>query len=604
VSAAPEVTVLDAGGQAMSGVAVHFAVEGDGGSIVFADVTTDAGGHASSGTWTLGTSKGTDRLDATVTGVTGVTFTALAENQSPDVHLQVNSPPYPGQLVGSSVTPAISAWGTYQLASVIAAVQQSDEPLTPGDDGRYTGDPISLAELPKGPIDLVYTATDVMGNVTDLVVGLMLDRAPVVTVDSPGDSWRAAPMLDVHVTCVDDGGVECPLVVAVENNGFGQDVQVASGTGTVDQQVDLTRWDGQSFNLKFTGTDSANQQTIVRRVVYVDQSTHLIQTARVDGPVWDASGSQVLFVDQSGATPELELEDTSSNLTSSLGNVDVTQDRGYVTPMGALFTGAGNVLEWRNGQVETVATANAWYLPNLPFTLRVAGNWAIWSTDSESGGLNALPPPILLPQGPLSLLDLSTDDVTVVDQYAFHGPNDVNANGDVVYTTITGIGDNLMRYRAGNLEQLAGGDELARGGPLTDGDEIVYVAYDNYDPSIVLNDNGQETVLSQPGAYVPPQYVTYAISNAWVAYVKLDGQAHTQVWRHGPSGEEQLTFFGSPSFVDTVLDDGTVILVNGGRRYRVALDGVLVDVGSSLGTVIVRAGSPMVLMGATVNSLQ
>src|SRR5947199_362429 len=74
----PSVIVKDGGGNPVGGVTVTFAVAPGSGSITGASQTTTASGLASGGSWTLGTTAGTNTLTATASGLTGspVTFTA------------------------------------------------------------------------------------------------------------------------------------------------------------------------------------------------------------------------------------------------------------------------------------------------------------------------------------------------------------------------------------------------------------------------------------------------------------------------------------------------------------------------------------------------
>ncbi|MEI7815170.1 MAG: hypothetical protein WCJ13_10320, partial [Coriobacteriia bacterium] len=78
VSTAPAVLVTDAKGNPVSGVAVTFAVASGSGSITGPTAATNSSGIATVGSWTLGTTAGSNTLTATGTGVTGspVTFTA------------------------------------------------------------------------------------------------------------------------------------------------------------------------------------------------------------------------------------------------------------------------------------------------------------------------------------------------------------------------------------------------------------------------------------------------------------------------------------------------------------------------------------------------
>src|SRR5207302_6597633 len=74
----PSVIVRDASNNAVQGVSVSFAPASGGGSVTGADQTTNAAGIATVGSWTLGTTAGSNTLTATAAGLTGspVTFSA------------------------------------------------------------------------------------------------------------------------------------------------------------------------------------------------------------------------------------------------------------------------------------------------------------------------------------------------------------------------------------------------------------------------------------------------------------------------------------------------------------------------------------------------
>src|SRR5216117_2771056 len=104
----PSVIVKDASGNPVSGVAVTFAVTPGNGSITGASQTTDAGGIATVGSWTLSTTVGANTLTAAASGLTGspVTFIATGtagnagsiaaragDNQTATVNTTVATPP-------------------------------------------------------------------------------------------------------------------------------------------------------------------------------------------------------------------------------------------------------------------------------------------------------------------------------------------------------------------------------------------------------------------------------------------------------------------------------------------------------------------------------
>ena len=75
----PTVLVTDVSGNPVSGVTVTFAVTGGGGSGTSLTPTTDSNGHATVGSWTLGTTTAPNTMTATAAGLSGspVTFTVL-----------------------------------------------------------------------------------------------------------------------------------------------------------------------------------------------------------------------------------------------------------------------------------------------------------------------------------------------------------------------------------------------------------------------------------------------------------------------------------------------------------------------------------------------
>ncbi|MBK8004503.1 MAG: hypothetical protein IPK12_11350 [Gemmatimonadetes bacterium] len=107
MATAPEVRVTDLSGNPVSGVSVTFAVTGGGGNITGGAATTDGLGHATLGSWTLGTTAGSNTLTATSAGLAGspVTFTATGTAGAPD-HLSFTVQPSTTQAF-APITPAV-----------------------------------------------------------------------------------------------------------------------------------------------------------------------------------------------------------------------------------------------------------------------------------------------------------------------------------------------------------------------------------------------------------------------------------------------------------------------------------------------------------------
>ena len=76
ISPAPQVVVRDASGRPLADVLVRWSVVSGGGTVANSTSRTNGSGVASSGAWTLGTSAGTQELEALVNAVGSVRFVA------------------------------------------------------------------------------------------------------------------------------------------------------------------------------------------------------------------------------------------------------------------------------------------------------------------------------------------------------------------------------------------------------------------------------------------------------------------------------------------------------------------------------------------------
>jgi hypothetical protein len=195
VSIRPQVRLSDAYGNGIAGSTVTFTVVEGGGSITGATPITDAGGRATLGSWTLGSTPGTNRVTATA-GSLSATFTATATSQ-PATRIAIISgnpvtdtvgkvvPPLvvrtlndagdamPGTVVWTATpisttlaggTPALSATTTSSgadgLTSVVATLQTRT-------GARTSGQASVKASLPNGAF-VQFTLTAIAGPATTL----------------------------------------------------------------------------------------------------------------------------------------------------------------------------------------------------------------------------------------------------------------------------------------------------------------------------------------------------------------------------------------------------------------------------------------------------
>ena len=152
VPTAPQVQVTDAFGNPVAGIGITFAVTAGGGSTVGPSQTTDAGGFATVGAWTLGTVAGTNTLRATATGVPDTaTFTASG-------------------IAGAAAQIAVAA-GDAQTDTVAATLLANPSVIVSDINGN-----------PVAGVQVTYTVASGGGSVTGGVVST--DAAGVAEVGS------------------------------------------------------------------------------------------------------------------------------------------------------------------------------------------------------------------------------------------------------------------------------------------------------------------------------------------------------------------------------------------------------------------------------------
>jgi hypothetical protein len=334
--------------------------------------------------------------------------------------------------------------------------------------------------------------------------------------------------------------------------------------------------------LHLTGKDGAGQATMGLVDAYVDSSTHLSLHVQVPGYLVDVSGTRSLYDEGDGLT----IADSADGSSVSIPGGAVPYPfvgYGFLDPQGAIYmTWAGNdsifdLHDWHDGALVDLG---------LRSELSVQGRWAAFGGE---------------PSYALILRDLSTGMNTPIAGSDV-GSSDVAADGSVAFQAGP---DGIIDIWRNGLSTRLPGQTGSNRGPSTDGTLVVYVHNSSggtFD-SLVLNDGTGETVL------VPPTPVNdfafrpgwgYRVSNGWVAYLKPDSMQVSQVWRHGPAGDEQLTFFSSSSSIAALGSDGTVIVssrVWDGRLYSAVPGQQLRDIAAGFGPVVYRDGGFVEIIG-------
>lgn len=225
VGAVPSVTVRNSRGEGVSGVLVHWAVLSGAGRVDNDTVRTNGSGVASVGGWTLGPLAGSQQLQATVTGMTPVVFTATALATAP-TRLVNATTATTSAVVGAAVSGAISVRaedasgnpvaGVPVLFAVTAGGGSVDVPSVTTDArgiatvGRWTlgttsglqtlratssglsAADVSLTATAAAPANIAIVAGDNQGGVP----GAVLPQPPVVRViDSYGNNVGGVPIV-------------------------------------------------------------------------------------------------------------------------------------------------------------------------------------------------------------------------------------------------------------------------------------------------------------------------------------------------------------------------------------------------------------------------
>jgi hypothetical protein len=169
------VTVLSSSGAPIPGVFVSWAIQSGGGTISVTSSSTDSTGVATV-SWTLGTVAGADSLNATVSGVSPIVFSATANPGDVASLVKVSGD---AQVVaaGSAAQPfivkALDAFGNAVPGVAVTWVPENGGELSAtttvtGSDGLaqsvFTVDATAtyqvMAELPNNPsVETVFTAT-------------------------------------------------------------------------------------------------------------------------------------------------------------------------------------------------------------------------------------------------------------------------------------------------------------------------------------------------------------------------------------------------------------------------------------------------------------
>lgn len=206
VSVPPTVRVDDAHGNPVSGVSVTFAVTAGGGSVGGAAQSTDAGGLASVGSWTLGSTPGANALSATVDGVSGSPVAFVATGTA-----------------GGGGGGAFNIEIRYNPGSTPTAAQQAAY-----DAAEAKWEAVIIGDLPDTPVSRpagTCTSTNPINEtIDDLVIFVTLE-----VIDGPGGVLGSAG------PCLIRSGSNLPLAGSMRFDIA--DLSTLEGNGLLDEVI-------------------------------------------------------------------------------------------------------------------------------------------------------------------------------------------------------------------------------------------------------------------------------------------------------------------------------------------------------------------------------
>jgi len=421
VALPPSVIVKDAFNNPVSGVNVTFAVVTGGGSVTGGSATTNAGGIATVGSWTLGTTAGSNTLNATSGSLSGspITFTATAtaggatqivlnagNNQSATVGTAVTIPPsvivkdaFNNPVSGVSVTFGVATGGgsltggsATSNASGIATVGSWTLGTTAGTNtltatsGSLTGSPITFTATgtASGATQIALNA----GNNQSATVGTAVAVAPSVMVKDQFNN----PVSGVSVTfAVATGGGSVTGGSATTNaSGIATVGSWTLGTTAGSNSLTATSGSLTGSPITFTATGTAGAATQM---------------------ALNAGNGQAATVNTAVAVaPSVIVKDQFNNPVSGVGVTFAVATGGGSVTGGATTTNASGIAtvgSWRLGTAagSNSLTATSGSLNGSPVTFTATGTAggasqiATFAGDSQSaivGTVVGVPPAVIV----------------------------------------------------------------------------------------------------------------------------------------------------------------------------------------------------------------
>lgn len=384
---APSVITRDGAGAPVAGVTVYFTVLSGGGSVAQPSAVSNAQGIASAGTWTLGSTTGTQLLSAQVTqsGVTNnpIVFTATATGGAPASVAAISSTQQTtpvGTLVAS--TPSVivrdAAGNAVANVSVVFAVTSGGGQLTGATQTTNAQGVATVGSWRVGAATGTNTVTATVAGVPAVTfTAIGAAGAPTQIIKTAGDNQSAPVNRPVPIA------PQVRVVDAAGNGVAGVAVAftIGSGDGSVIVGNVVTGADGRATVGAWILGTTLGAHTLVASVANLGQVTF---TATATGGA-AASMQPISLVSQPGIAGQAATSIPSVVVRDALGNpvagvtvtFAVTAGGGSVTG-GTVVTdasGVATVTSWTFGVTAglNTVTASAAGLPSVIFSATTTG---------------------------------------------------------------------------------------------------------------------------------------------------------------------------------------------------------------------------------------
>ena len=452
---APSVLVTDSHGNPVAGVGVTFTLTAGGGTITPASpagLTTDAAGHATLTSWTLGTTAGTNTVTATSTGLSGspVSFTVTG-TAGTATHLAFTQQPT-SATSGASIAPAITvtaldasnnvATGFANQISLAIGTNAGGGTLSGGAavspvNGVATFSAVSIDKAGTG-YTLTTAATGVTGA-TSTTFNITAGTATHLVFTQPPTSAVSAKSITPAITVT---------ALDARNNvatGFANQISLAIGTnaggGTLSGGAAVSPVSGVATFSAVSIDKAGTGYTLTTAATGVTGATSATFNITAGAATTIAAASTPpasATVGTSVTAPSVLLTDTHGNPVSGVSvTFAVTVGNGSIaptTPVATDGTGHATLTTWTLGTTAGIntVTAAATGLTGSPVTFSVTGT---------AGAVSAAQSTVSAPSPITASSGASQSTITVTAKDANGNP----ISGATVVLAASGTGNTLTQ---------------------------------------------------------------------------------------------------------------------------------------------------------------